>query len=310
MVKYSFVIPCYRSEKTIESVVDEIIQKMKEMNINQYEIILINDSSPDNTFEVIRKLCSENKNIIGVNHSKNFGQHAALLDGFHYASGEVIICLDDDGQTPANEVDKLLAKIEEGYDVVFAKYEHKQHSLFRNIGSKANSIMTEIMLNKPKEIYLSSYFAVRKFVVDEMIKYTGAYPYLAGLLLRSTNNMCNVNVNHRKRQLGESGYSTKKLIALWVNGFTAFSVLPLRVASFIGGTIATIGFVSAIIVIIRKLLTPTLAMGWSSTISVILILGGLILLVLGIMGEYIGRIYILLNQSPQYVVKSVINYKE
>lgn len=308
-MKISFVIPCYRSEKTLEIVVDEIKRKMSTMLEDEYEIVLVNDCSPDHTFDVIRKLCAENKNIIGIEHAKNFGQHAALMAGFHYISGDVIVCLDDDGQTPADEVDKLLGKIKEGYDVVYAKYENKKHSVFRNFGSNVNKKMTEIMLGKPKELYVSSYFAARRFVIDEILKYHNAYPYVIGLVLRTTKQICNVSVNHRDRIDGTSGYSLKKLVALWVNGFTSFSVIPLRFATYGGSFVAFLGFIYAIYTIIRKLINPNRIIGWSSTIAIILIIGGFILLVLGMIGEYIGRIYISLNNSPQYVVRTVINFR-
>lgn len=307
-MKVSYIIPCYRSEKTIKIVVNEIQKKMKELEQYTYEIILVNDCSPDNTFGVIRQLCLEDKNIIGIDHAKNFGQHAALMAGFHFATGDVVVCLDDDGQTPANEVDKLLVKIEEGYDVVYAEYEHKQHSAFRNFGSKVNKKMTEIMLGKPKELYISSYFAAKKFIIDEILKYKNAYPYVIGLVLRTTKNICNVKVNHRDRMEGTSGYSLKKLFALWINGFTSFSVIPLRFATVSGVFVALCGFIYAIYTIITKITNPDRIIGWSSIISILLILGGVILLVLGMIGEYIGRIYISLNNSPQYVIRSIINY--
>lgn len=309
-MKISFVIPCYRSEKTLTFVVSEIKEKMAELSAYEYEIILVNDCSPDNTFSVIRDLCAKNHNIIGVDHAKNFGQHAALMDGFHFVTGDVVVCLDDDGQTPANEVDKLIDKINEGYDVVYAEYEHKQHSGFRNFGSSVNKKMTEVMLGKPKELYISSYFAAKRFIVDEMLNYTGAYPYVMGLVLRSTKNICNVKVNHRQRLEGESGYTFKTLLALWMNGFTAFSILPLRIATYGGSAIAFAGFIYAIVIVIRKIVDPNRALGWSSTMSILLILGGLILIVLGLIGEYVGRIYINMNNSPQYVIRSVINYND
>lgn len=309
-MKISFVIPCYRSENTLEKVVDEIKDKMTSLHRYEYEIILINDCSPDKTFAVIKRLCAENKNIIGLDHAKNFGQHAALMAGFHFVTGDIIICLDDDGQTPADEADKLIAKIEEGYDVVYAAYENKKHSVFRNIGSNINRKMTEVMLGKPKELYISSYFAVKRFVVDEMMKYRNAYPYVIGLVLRTTKNICNVTVNHRDRMEGASGYSFKKLAALWVNGFTSFSVVPLRIASYGGGLVAVMGFLYAVYTVIAKVCDPNRVIVWSSTISIMLILGGMILLVLGMIGEYIGRIYISLNNSPQYVIRTVIHYEE
>ncbi len=309
-MKVSYVIPCYRSENTLQSVVDEIRNKMTELKKYTYEIILVDDCSPDGTFNVIRELCVEDKNIIGLSHAKNFGQHAALMAGYHFATGDIVVSLDDDGQTPADEVDKLLNKIEDGYDVVYAEYEHKQHSAFRNFGSNVNRKMTEVLLGKPKELYISSYFAARRFVIDEIIKYQNAYPYVIGLVLRTTKNICNVTVTHRERIEGTSGYSMKKLIALWVNGFTSFSVIPLRVATFGGVFVAFLGFLYAIYTIVTKIIDPNRIIGWSSTISIMLILGGFTLLVLGMIGEYIGRIYISLNNSPQYVIRSVLNYTD
>lgn len=307
-MKVSFVIPCYKSENTIEGVVEEIKTKMSEINKYEYEVVLINDCSPDDTFMTIKKICNENRNVIGIEHAKNFGQHAALMAGFHFVSGDVIVCLDDDGQTPANEVDKLLDKIEEGYDVVYAEYENKQHSFFRNFGSNVNRKMTEVMLGKPRELFISSYFAARKFVVDEMLKYQNAYPYVIGLVLRTTKNICNVKVTHRARMEGTSGYSLKKLLALWMNGFTSFSIIPLRIATYSGCGVAMMGFIYAVVTIIRKVVDPTRVLGWSSIISIMLILGGFVLLILGMIGEYIGRIYISLNNSPQYVIRTIINY--
>lgn len=158
----SFVIPCYRSALTIEGVVEEVTTAMAALPAYDYEMILVNDCSPDNTFEVIKKICAGNSKIKGISLAKNFGQHAALMAGLRNAKGDITVCLDDDGQTPADEVGKLLAKIEEGYDVVYAKYEHKKHNLFRNFGSKINELMTRYMLGKPKELYISSYFAARQ----------------------------------------------------------------------------------------------------------------------------------------------------
>lgn len=306
-MEVSFIIPCYRSEKTIKVVVDEICEKMDSIQLCDYEIILIDDCSPDHTLAVIRELCMHNEKIKGIELAKNFGQHSAIMAGFHIATGDTIVCLDDDGQTPANEVDKLLNKIHEGYDVVYAEYANKHHSVFRNFGSNVNKIMTESMLGKPKELYVSSYFAARKFVIEEVMKYQNAYPYIVGLVLRTTKNICNVTVTHRDRMEGRSGYSLKKLITLWVNGFTSFSVKPLRCATFGGISIAFIGFIYALYVIIRKIVDPAIALGWSSMMAVMLILGGFILIVLGMIGEYIGRIYISMNNSPQYVIRSIMN---
>ena len=303
MKKVSFVIPCYRSEKTLGGVVSEIKEAMKKLGKYEYELILVNDSSPDDTWKNIQKLTTENENITGINLSKNFGQHAALMAGMREVSGDYVICLDDDGQTPANEVDKLLNALEEGADAVYAKYGNKKHSLFRNFGSRANDLMTRIMLGKPKELFVSSYFGVKKFVVEDMIRYQNSYPYVIGLVLRATKNIVNVEVTHREREEGRSGYTLKKLLGLWFNGFTAFSVTPLRIATVIGIFCAFVGFAYGIYVFVRRLLDPNMVMGFSSLMCVILFVGGMLMIMLGLVGEYIGRIYISLNNSPQYVIR-------
>lgn len=308
MKKISFVIPCYRSEKTLPGVVAEIEEKMKTYEGYEYDIFLVNDCSPDGTLEVIRKLCREHENIRGIDFARNFGQHSALMAGLRHSDGDYVVCLDDDGQTPADEVDKLLGKLEEGYDAVYAKYDHKQHSLFRNFGSKLNERMTRIMLGKPKELYVSSYFAVKRFVAEDMVRYENSYPYVIGLVLRSTRNIANVSVNHREREVGTSGYTLKKLISLWFNGFTAFSVKPLRIATGIGAFSAVAGFFYGIYTIVKRLLNPDVPMGFSSTMAAIVFFGGMIMLMLGLIGEYIGRIYISLNNSPQYVIREKINF--
>ncbi len=306
----SFIIPCYRSAKTIGGVIAEIDDIMGTMKEYSHEIILVNDCSPDDTFEVIRDICAGRKDITGVNLARNFGQHAALMAGFHYVHGDYVVCLDDDGQTPANQVGRLLQALENGYDAVYARYEHKQHSFFRNFGSKINDWMARVMLGKPKELYLSSYFAVKRFIVDEMLRYMNPYPYVIGLVLRATNNITNVAVDHREREIGTSGYTIGKLFALWFNGFTAFSIKPLRVATFIGGFSAVVGFLYGIYTIIKKLINPNVVIGFSSLMSAIVFFGGIMMLMLGIIGEYIGRIYISMNNSPQYVVRECINERE
>ena len=310
MKKISFVIPCYRSEHTLPHVIAEIEQKMKEMSQYEYDVFLINDCSPDNTLEVVRELCETHDNIKGISFAKNFGQHAALMAGLRHSDGDYVVCLDDDGQTPADEVDKLIDKLEEGYDAVYAKYDHKQHSGFRNLGSKVNELMTRVLLEKPKELYISSYFAVRRFVVEDMIRYGNSYPYVIGLVLRATKNIANVSVNHREREEGTSGYTLKKLLGLWFNGFTAFSVKPLRIATAIGCGCAGIGFLYGLYTIVKRLLNPAVPMGFSALMSATVFFGGMIMILLGMIGEYIGRIYISLNNSPQYVIRERMNIEE
>lgn len=306
----SFVIPCYRSEHTVKSVVDEIINTVSTRDGYDYEIILVSDASPDNVYSVICDMASKNERIKGMNLSRNFGQHAATLAGMKRSKGDLIITVDDDGQIPVNELFKLVDKIDEGYDVVFAKYDSKKHSSFRNFGSHVNNIMMEKLINKPKGLAANSFIALKRFVVDEIVMYNNPFTYIAGLVFRTTHNVTDVEVHHRKREEGHSGYTFRKLFNLWLNGFTAFSIKPLRAATYIGSVVAFIGFIYGIYIFIMKLVNPTMKIGYASLMVAILFLGGTILLVLGLIGEYIGRIYICINQSPQYVVKESVNLEE
>lgn len=303
MSKISFVIPCYRSEKTLEGVVTEIRDTMQTMQEYEYDVILVNDCSPDNTFEVITGLCKQYDNISGIDLAKNFGQHAALMAGLRKSDGDIVVCLDDDGQTPANEVGKLLKGLENGSDVVYASYDNKQHNAFRNFGTWMNDIMTRAMLGKPKDLHLTSYFAAKRFVVDSMLQYENSYPYIIGLVLRATRNITNVPVKHRSREVGTSGYTMKKLLGLWFNGFTAFSILPLRIATVAGAIFAGSGFVYGIYTVIKKFVNPAVPLGFSSMMAAIVFIGGMLMIMLGLIGEYIGRIYISINNSPQYVIR-------
>ena len=305
--KISYVIPCYRSEKTIESVITEIEETMSFLQNYTYEIVLVNDGSPDNTWGKICEIVKDHKEVRGFNFAKNFGQHAALMAGLNNVTGDIIICLDDDGQTPANEATKLIRAIEDGADAVYAKYDNKKHSAFRNFGTAMNEWMTEVMLGKPKKLYVSSYFAVRRFVVDEMIKYKGSYPYVIGLVLRTTKNIVNVDVNHRSREIGTSGYNFAKLLGLWVNGFTAFSIKPLRIATVMGCVFAFIGFLYGIFTIIKRLVLPDIPAGFSALMAAIIFFGGMTMLMLGMAGEYIGRTYISINENPQYVIRDAVS---
>jgi len=302
----SFVIPCYRSEKTIETVVNDINNVMQTMEGFSWEFVLINDGSPDNTFEAISRLCKIYNNVCGINLARNFGQHAALMAGLRETKGDIVMCMDDDGQTPAEAIPEFVEAIEAGNDVVYAHYANKKHSSFRNFGSRVNEMMTRVMLGKPKELSVSSYFAAKRFVIEEVIKYQNPYPYIIGLVLRTTKQITNIEVNHREREVGESGYTLKKLFGLWFNGFTAFSIQPLRIATMIGIICAMAGFSYGIYTIIKRFIRPDIPMGFSALMSVMVFMGGVIMLILGLIGEYIGRIYICMNNSPQYVVRQIV----
>lgn len=303
----SFVIPCYNSEKTINAVINEIIDCVNDKKKYDYEIVLVNDGSKDGVLSILEGIAKNNTKVKVIDLAKNFGQHAAIITGFKFVNGDIVVCLDDDGQTPANECFKLIDEIENGRDVVYAKYSIKHHSLFRNFGSKLNDLMMCSLLNKPKNLYISSYFACKRYIVNEIIKYNNPYPYMQGLVLRSTNNISNVNVNHRNRDFGNSGYTITKLLNLWMNGFTAFSIKPLRLTTLLGCITAFVGFLYGIVLVYKKIIGITTILGYSSIMAALLFIGGMIMLMLGLIGEYIGRVYISINNSPQAIIKNKIN---
>jgi len=304
----SIIIPVYNSEKTIGCVVEKTISAIE--NYYKYEIILINDGSIDNSSQVCKNIVDKNSSIRLINLSKNFGQHNAMLAGLRFVKGDYIIFLDDDLETKPDEIPKLLNKIQEGYDVVYANYENKKNNFFRNIGTAINSLMSRLLLNKPKHVRTSSFFIIRKYLVKELIKYKGPYPYMSGLIFRTTNNIGVVYTKLGSRIHGSSNYNFKKLLSLWTNGFTNFSVKPLRISFFLGVLISIISFILAIIFIIRKIINPEIFIGWTSIIVVLLFFSGIQLVVMGFIGEYIGRVFLSLNKQPQYIIKEIINYKK
>lgn len=303
-MKLSFVIPCYRSAQTIGGVVGEIVEIMEPRRDLEYEIVLVSDASPDDVYRVILELCETNEHIVGVELARNFGQHAALMCGYAHASGEIVISLDDDGQAPIESTFDLVDAIVAGSDVVFGSYRRKQKSVVRRFGSHINDLMARWLLDKPRGLEITSFFAARRYVINEVIRYDSSYPYLLGLLLRASGKIINVPVAHRPRKVGESNYTFRKLLCLWVNGFTAFSVKPLRMATFLGILFAGFGFILGISVVCNKLLHPEVAAGYSSMMATMLFVGGVQLIMLGLIGEYVGRMYISQNKSPQYVVRS------
>ena len=302
MEKVSIVIPCYNSEDTILYVVDEIMSVIKELF--DYEIILVNDGSTIELWNIIISIVNKYPGKVkGINLAKNFGQHAALMAGYRAAKGNIIIQMDDDGQCNPEGILPLIDKIKEGYDVAYAKYPKEKKTKFRSIGSEFNRRMCISLINMPRDIHPTSFAAYKRFIVEEMVRYDKPYPYIGGLVFRSTTNICNVEVEHRKRMSGKSNYKLKTLFKLWLNGFTAFSVKPLEIASLSGAAIAVIGVLYAIFIIARRLLGNPVLAGWSSLVALTLILDGFILVMMGLIGEYIGRIYICLNNSPQYVIR-------
>lgn len=306
MEKLSFVIPCYNSEDSIRNIVERIIKTVEEDGRYKYEIVCVNDYSKDTTLQVLKSLAVE-YGIKVISFSRNFGQHSALMAGFRYATGDYIVCLDDDGQNPPEYLFKLIDKMQEGYDLVSAKYQKDKRGLVRSLGTKVSFFMSRALIGMPKDIELNSYYAFRKYIRDEIIEYNNSYPFVHGLILRVTRNMANVDIPRDERQSGSSGYSLRGLVKLLLNGFTAFSELPLRVATYTGMIFSIVGFISALVIIIRKLFNPEMAAGYASIMAVLLFMGGILMIFMGLLGEYISRIYISLNRAPQYVVRETVN---
>ena len=306
----SFIIPCYNSATTISLVVDEIKNELAKLGVSSYEIVLVNDCSLDNSFEVIKQLCSEDKHIKSVSLSRNFGQQAAVMAGIRNATGDILVFSDDDGQTDVSDLSKLLSALDDDCDIVFGAYIKKKHSLFRRIVSRINAIMAELLIGMPKGFSIAPFYACKKYVAEEVARYSGAYPYILGLFLRVTTKIKNVPVNHRERISGKSNYTLRKMISLWLNGFTAFSVKPLRIATIMGFLTAAIGFIYGAYIIINRLLNPYVPLGFSSTMAAMLFIGGMIMIMLGLIGEYVGRIYMNINNAPQYIIRERIGFED
>ena len=311
MKKVSAVIGLYNSEKTIGDVIKELKEAFRESSKYELEMVLVDDHSPDNVYELVKGFAKEDKSIKVIHLAKNSGQTNAVIEGYRHATGEYIIEMDDDLQMPAREAVRMVEHLEEGnYDVVFAKYADQKESFGRRLGSKINNKMTQIMLKKPKHIRVNSFYVMRKFVKDEMIKYSNHYPYLYGMIFGITNNVANLEVEHRERAYGKSNYTFRKLVGLWTNGFLNFSVEPLRVATKLGTIIASVSFVVAIVLIIQRIIYPTKSMGWSSLMVTIIFFSGVQLLGMGLLGEYLGRQYISDSGMSRVSVKEKINCED
>lgn len=309
----SFVIPCYRSEKTIEMVIDEIIATVGERPEYDYEIICVNDCSPDGVWGVLTRLASSNKKIKLINFVQNRGKHAAIVAGHRHVTGEFIVDLDDDYQSPVYNLWKLLDPVQSGEcDVASANYYEKKESLFKRFGSWMNKHMIAMMLDKPANLHLDNFSVMRRYISDDIIRYNNPYPYFEGLIFVSTKNFKVVMMEQRDRGDDNStGYTFKKSLDLWVNGLTAFSVKPLRLASMAGVIFAALGIIMGIWILLKKFVFHTIeVLGYASLSCIMLFSTGMMMLMLGMLGEYIGRMYISLNNIPQYTIKETVNIEQ
>ena len=302
---YSFVIPCYNSSESIRHVVELTMEEMEKMNRREFEFVLVNDySSSTKTMPVLKKL-AEYPCVTVLNLAKNAGQHNAIMAGLNYAKGDILIGMDDDMQTHPSQLPYLFEELEKGYDIVYGYYPEKKHSAFRNFGSWVNYISVRILIGKPKELKTSSYWVARKFVRDSVIEYQAPYAYIQGLFLRTTRNISCIPIQHFQREEGESNYTFKRLLKLWSN-IIGFSITPLRLTEYCGFGLSLLSIIAAVVVLIRKILNPAMALGWPSLMIVICFFSGIQLMFLGLIGEYIGRMFLGLNRQPQYVIREVI----
>lgn len=298
----SVVIPVYRGEQTIGQVVESLLA---ESGIDELEIVLVNDCSPDKSEAVCRELVARHRGSVRLlNLARNFGEHNAVLAGLKDARGEVAVIMDDDLQHPAMEVGRLVAALlETGDDVVYGRYAVKQHNWHRNLGSWFNGIMATLLLHKPRALYLSSFKVLNRFVIDQIVKYELPYPYIDGLILRVTNRFGTIVVQHLPRSMGESGYTLRRLTLLWLNMFTNFSVLPLRLAMMLGVLTVVFGVCCLLLVVYWHLTEADIPRGYASLAGLIIIFAGIQLLALGMIGEYVGRLFLGHNGTPQAVVR-------
>jgi glycosyltransferase involved in cell wall biosynthesis len=301
----SFVIPLYNSASTIAVLVHQI----EDLSIEGgHEIVLVDDGSCDGTAEVCRGLLNTSRvPITFVGHARNFGEHNAVLTGWRHARGAHIVNLDDDGQNPPAEAVRLWQRAKSsGLDVVFGHYVVKQHSLWRNVGSWFTNRITDWALDKPKGFYLSSFRCVSSFVTQRVIEYSGPYPYIDGLLLQVTQRIDSISVRHDIRRSGTSGYTLRRLLRLWLSAWLNFSLLPLRVVTFIGLMTATAGLVAFGLVVWLWLMNQGPEHGWGWLMAALLVFSGTQLVMLGLIGEYLGRMFLTVNQRPQAVVREVL----
>lgn len=305
----SIVIPCYYSEKTIHKVVDMVSEEFNKNDGYECEFVLVNDGSTDGTFDEIRKLSREYSNVKGVNLMRNFGQHNALMAALQYTEGDYVLGMDDDMQTHPSQIFKLIHRIEEGFDLVYGIYPEVKNGPIKNLTSKINRRTSRVMLGRPKEIESSNFWIITRAIRDEVVKFDTFNPYIDAIFYRVTSNIGMVPVEHFKREYGHSGYTFRKLLKLWM-AYWNFSVVPLRISFGVGTFSFVAGILFTIYIIINKILSPDLPVGWSSTICVMALLFGVVLMMLGVVGEYLGKIILILNNTPQYVVRETVGTDE
>jgi len=308
LCRVSIVIPVYGSERVLPELVAQIRKVAEGLDDvrEKYEIIFVCDQSPDNSWRVIQKLSAENPRVCGILLRINVGQHNALMAGFAQARGEIIVTMDDDLQHSPADIPKLLLEIKQGHDVAYARFKTRKHASWKIAGSRLNDLVAGYLMQKPRDLYLSPFRAMKAAIRDDILRYRGPYVYVDGLILSVTRNIASVDVDHHDRYAGDSRYGLSKSVSLWLKMATSFSIVPLRLTSLLGLLFSGLGFLLAILLVIQKLTLNLMPIGWSSLIVTILIIGGVQLLALGMLGEYLGRVLLTINLRPQYVVAETV----
>jgi undecaprenyl-phosphate 4-deoxy-4-formamido-L-arabinose transferase len=304
-VEVSVVIPVYNGGDSIARVVRDVHDSFGDL---EFEIVLVNDSSKDNSEAVCSQLAEDRQNRVKFLHlARNFGEHNAVLAGLRHTSGQSVVVLDDDGQNPPSEARKLYEELNaKNLDVVYGRHGGQYDRWYRGVGSWLNDRVANVMLKKPPGLYLSSFKAMNRFLVNQIVRYSGAFPYIDGLVLQTTSNIGQLEVEHRPRQEGRSGYTMRKLIRLWLNMFVNYSILPLRLSVALGLFTSMISVVLLAVVVIDKVwVNPTVTVGIPSVLLTVALFSGVQLLVLGMVGEYLGRLFLDHSMAPQFVIRYV-----
>ena len=303
-IQISIIVPVYNSEDCLEELNNQIFVALQDFN---YELILVNDRSKDKSWEKITSLVENNKRIKGISLKKNSGQDNAIMAGLGHTRGEYVVIMDDDLQHSPNDIPKLYEKCRQGFDICYALFQRKKQSLWKNVGSKFNDFLAELFLKKPRELYLSPFKILHESLVKEIINYKGPFPYIDGIILSLTSKVTQIEIVHHKRHEGKGNYNLFRSVSVFLKHVTGYSLYPLRIATIIGLMAASFSFLLGVYFVIDYLTNDRRVEGWITLVLLIVFFNGLILMCLGLIGEYVGRIYLTITSKRQYVIDKLIS---